>query len=486
GLDVGHPIQPEIYPKSAIKEDRAKAQRLVNHLRKGKGQLETDLRIRVDEQVKTMRIKATVIGEGDQKRVLGVDLDISDQLVAQRQIQETAENLQAVLDGSPAAIALLKTIRDPADGERITDFELAVGNRKLAEFFNRPLKELLGQSAGQFSQFLWDGQTLDIMRQVQQTGNARYDEQRVAVTGRWLAIATSRQDDGILMTALDITDLKTIQDQQQHWLSEVESSRQSVDTLGELRESLRHRSELLRSVSHDLRGNFGVISSALQLLSMADSEADRAQMMEMVLRNVRQATDMLTELLDYSRLEAGQEERTMGQFDVAPLFHELGQSLQPAASQQGLHVESAGPETLVIYGDRLHIHRMAQNLIINAIKYTHVGQITVNWGSNTEQAQWWFSVVDTGPGLDYQLVALMNANGEMENESTRAASQPRPVAPDKTASDWNGAGWTSLRGEGIGLRIVRQLARLLEARLVVTSEIGVGTQFVVHFPMRYD
>ena len=493
GMELGQPIQPEVYFDFAVEADQAKARRLVKYLREGKGHLEIDLRIQVRAQVKTLRIKADVIGEGDQQRVLGVDLDISDQLAAQQQIQETAENLQAVLDGSPAAIGLLKTIRDPADAERIIDFQLAIGNRKLTQFFNKPLTKLLGQSARRFSQLLWDSQTLDILRHVRLTGEARYEEQRLPNDGRWLGIAVTHQDDGVLITALDITELKSIQEQQQQWLNDIEASRQSVDALGELRESLHHRSELLRAVSHDLRGNFGIISSALHLLNMADSEADRAQMMEMVLRNVRQATSLLTELLDYSRLEAGQEKRTIGPFDVAPLLQELGQSLRLAAQEQGLQLESAGPETLVAEGDRLHVHRMAQNLLINAIKYTHAGRIAINWGSDGDFGRWWFAVSDTGPGLDAELVALLNTNGESTGAATDASEvrlSGQPGAATDTSevrlSGQPGAGWTTLRGEGIGLRIVRQLALLLEARLAVTSEVGVGTRFVVTFPRRYD
>lgn len=504
GRERNHLPHPDIYLDFAVDEDKPKARQVATYLREGTGHFETDLRIRVNEQIKTLRIKSDVIGEGDQKRALGVDLDISDELAAQQQIQETAKNLQAVLDGSPAAIGLLRTIRDPADTERIIDFALAVGNRKLTQFFKQPLTELLGQSAEQFSKLLWGGQTLDLLRQVRLTGEARYDEQCLpddagtsaadgAPAGRWLAIATTRQDDGVLITALDITELKSIQDQQQQWLNDVEASRESVDALGELRESLRHRSELLRAVSHDLRGNFGVISGALQLLTMADSEAERTQMTEMVLRNVRQATEMLTELLDYSRLEAGQETRTIDAFDVTPLLQELVQSLRPAGQEHGLKVESNGPETLVVEGDRLHVHRMAQNLLINAIKYTHEGHITVNWGSDTEQGRWWFSVSDTGPGIDPKLVALLNTNGETMVQPTTPADRPgESTAPadrpgESTASaDRPSGGWTSLRGEGIGLRIVRQLAYLLEARLDVSSQVGVGTQFVVTFPMRYD
>ena len=108
-----------------------------------------------------------------------------------------------------------------------------------------------------------------------------------------------------MLTGLDITKIKQIQSQRQHWLNELEGSRQSVEALTTLRKSLNQRAELLRSVSHDLRGNFGVIDGALLLLEMADSEDERAQIMAMVLRNVNRATGLLNDLLDLARLETG-------------------------------------------------------------------------------------------------------------------------------------------------------------------------------------
>ncbi|WP_247234820.1 PAS domain S-box protein [Telluribacter sp. SYSU D00476] len=491
GLKKGQPVWPDIYLDYAHESDLPRAHQLVTFLDRGEGRFETDLRIRVEGQIKTLRIKADVVNEGQQMRVMGVDLDISEQLAAQQQIQQTALNLQAVLDGSPAAIGLLKAIRDPADAGRIIDFQLVVGNRKLAQFLKKSLKQLIGNSVERFSRLLWGKDTLDTLRKVRLTDTPHYEERQLRPDGRWSALALTRQDDGVLITALDITDLKMIQEKQQSWLAEVESSRQSVEALDELHKSLSHRSELLRAVSHDLRGNFGVITGALQLLSMADTEAERAEMMDMVLRNIRQATSLLTDLLDFSRLEAGKERRTIEPFDVSILLEELAQSLQPAATEQGLLLTSKGPTNLTVEGDRLHVYRMVQNLAINAIKYTHQGSVQIEWNAN--QTHWWFSISDTGPGLDAELVAGLNdrksylkpaehyEEGKLAETHAPVAPRQNPVNDPGTAISWN-----RLRGEGIGLQIVRQLARLLDARLEVSSQLGVGTRFVVRFPLRNE
>ncbi|WP_083891494.1 CheR family methyltransferase [Fibrella aestuarina] len=476
-LAPDQPIQPALYETFAIEEDKDKARRLITYLHEGENSFNSIFRIKVGDRVKTLRIKAGVIGEGPQTRVMGVDLNISEQLEAQQQIRQTAENLQAVLDSSPAAIGLLKAVRDEASPEQVSDFRLAVGNRKLSEFFGQPLDTLLGESTSRFCELLWGDETLAILRHVHQSGEPVYREQPMPTNDRWVAISVTRQDDGVVLTGLDITGLKQIQAQNQQWLSELKESRQTTDALSELRASLQHRTELLRAVSHDLRGNFGVIAGSLQLLSIAASEAERSQMMDMALRNVKEATSMLTELLDYARLETGQEQRQLETVDVSELLQKIGQGFQPIADEQQLQLRVDGPATLTTEGDPIHIHRMVQNLVINALKYTHRGEVTLRWGDEPTQERWWCSVSDTGPGLDPELVTQLNTNSQRNAGVSVADARPAPGGE---------TGWTALRGEGIGLRIVQQLALLLEARLQVTSQLGMGTEFVISFPKQYN
>ncbi|WP_227686930.1 PAS domain-containing protein [Spirosoma arboris] len=472
GLELGYPVQPDIYLERALHEDLNKAQRLVACLHEGTGKLEVDLRIRVDEAVKTLRIKAEVIGEADQGRVLGVDLDITEQLAAQQQIRDTAEYLQAVLDSSPAAIGLFKAVPDEQYPQDILDFELVVGNNKLARFFNQPLAELLGQTTKPFGAMLWEEETLDNLRQVYQTSALRYHERRMPAPhqDRWLGVTVTHQDDGVVLTGLDITELKQIQAQQQQWLGELEASRNSVEALAALKESVAQRTDLLRTFSHDLRGNFGIIQGGLGLLAMAITESDRARMMDMVVRNVKQATGLLTDLLELARLESGQQQRTITTFDISVLLVELVQSLQPVAQEKHLVLGTSGSDTLLVDNDRKLVYRLAQNLIINALKYTNQGQVLVHWEAVGDG--WWFEVVDTGPGLGAELTAGLN-----RTEATPSAPSTEPTKETH---------WIQLPGEGIGLRIVRQLTGLLDAQLHVISELGVGSRFRIHFPRTYS
>jgi two-component system CheB/CheR fusion protein len=481
-VDPQRILVPEIYLELAIEADQPQARSLIHYLRRGLGHFEGQLQIQVRDTVKTLRIKGDVIGTGEATRVVGVDMDISEQLLSQQRIRETADSLQAVLDGSPASIGLLKAQRDEAG--RLVDFRLAVGNDKLARFLGEPLPALLGQPAQRFNSLLWDGQTLDRLQRIFTTEESVYEEKQLAPPEQttWIALSVSRQDDGVVLTVLDITALREAQAQQQHWLSELEGSRHSVEALAQLKTALLHRSESLRAVSHDLKSNFGIINSSISLLELAESEAEREQFVSMALRNVQQATGLLGELLDLTRLESSEQALRISSQNVSLLFTELGRNLSPLADQQDLTLRLTGPAVLAVETDELLLYRLLQNLAMNALKYTHRGGVTLSWAQEPGSHQWWFTVADTGPGLATHLVERLNTPdplqaGVGEVDPTRTIGSGEPTARES---------WASLRGEGIGLRIVREIAHLLKARLEVSSAADQGTQFRVRLPLTYS
>lgn len=294
--------------------------------------------------------------------------------------------------------------------------------------------------------------------------------------GRWFEVfITTQEQDTLLCFFTDITVLKRAQQQQQYWMEELTRSNESVQTLRQLRQTLRERGELLRATSHDLRGNFGVIAGTASLLAVVQSEDERRQMLEMLLRNVRQATQMLTELLDYARLEAGQEKRTITSFDAGSLLIELSQSIRALAEQKELRLEIDGSVSLPVEGDALNVRRMAQNILLNAINYTPTGHIRLEWGVESDN-RWWFLVQDTGPGLAASLLTRLTTSSVVSEKHLHGQRGGIRAAE---------AGEVSGEGEGIGLRIVRQLGELLDARLMVESQPGDGTRFLVSLPMRY-
>lgn len=398
-------------------------------------------------------------------------LNITDRRNAEEQVRQTAENLQAVLDSSPASMGLLKAQRNERGD--LLDFVLTACNQRFAELTGQNPAALIGMSATEFTDAFWFGDTISALAQVLETGELRYEERYDTRQGsdNWLALSLSKHDDGVAITALDITALKQAEQQKVFRLEELERSAEMVQTLEGMREHIRQRGEFLRATTHDLRGSFGVIEGAASLLNQMDTEEERAEMLAMLQRNLRQVTQVLTQLLDYSRLEAGQEVVVKGTFDAAAVSRELVAGLQPTAVERNLFLRGAGAETLLVEGDVVKFSRIAQNLLLNALKYTDTGGVKVNWQPGEADGMWQFSVQDTGPGLPPSLMAMLSAPPSDDAAPNPVRNVDKSDVPVSASS-----------GEGIGLFIVKRLCNLLSSHINVTSQPGQGTLIEIKFP----
>ena len=402
------------------------------------------------------RLVPELDADGSVVSVLAIAQNITD-LKLVEEIQQTAFNLQGVLDNSPAAICLLKAIRNKE--HQLLDFALILSNQKFAALVKKPMEQLPGLTTKYIAGVLWQDDTFTELEKVLLSGQPVYREQHQQQDDgdRWLGMSITKHDDGLVLTGLDITALKRANKQQEAWLNNMAESNENIQSLEKIREQIRVRGSFLRSTSHDLRSNLGIIQGAASLLDMADTSEQRDQMLSMLQRNIQQATHLLTELLDYSRLEAGQEQRQVDAFDVALLLNNLMESVRPLANERGLELAGKGPKTLSVTGDAVKIQRIAQNLLLNALKYTPVGRISLSWGLAADDTHWQFAVIDTGPGLVWPIPSESNA----------------PLTTQSSAS------------EGIGLLIVQQLCELLDGRIDVTSKPDEGTHFQITLPRSY-
>lgn len=254
------------------------------------------------------------------------------------------------------------------------------------------------------------------------------------------------------------------------------------------------RGESLRAASHDLRGSLSIIRSAAEVLDMTDNPQERVEIVGMIRTAADDVAMMLSSLLDLARLEAGMEERHEEPFDAAELLRELCRTSRPLADGKQLKLAAHGPVSLAVRGDRLKVRRIAQNLLLNALKYTDRGGVEIRWQGEPHQ-RWGFCVTDTGPGLP------AGTASQLEDELTNATRQAREMnaAPACPPTDIDLSGSvgsipsvdptlpTSVEkhGEGIGLAIVRRLCELLDATLELDTKPGRGTTFHVLLPRDY-
>jgi signal transduction histidine kinase len=259
--------------------------------------------------------------------------------------------------------------------------------------------------------------------------------------------------------------------------------------LAEIRDLEAQQANLWHQAAHDLRGNLGVVANATVGLTNRDlSEDVRDRFTRMLMRNVTSLHQLLDEVTDLARLQAGRERRRIQLLDVTPILQQLCDGIGEAAQQRNLYLRAEGPAGLSIDGDPVKISRIAQNLILNAVKYTREGGVTVTWGDSDagDAKRWMLLVKDTGPGFHsgsgQQIAQALEEAAKVDpNEITPIASNihPLPYSLSRVAAP------KQERGEGIGLSIVKRLCELLDATLEMESTPGVGTLCRVRFPRTY-
>ena len=229
-----------------------------------------------------------------------------------------------------------------------------------------------------------------------------------------------------------------------------------------------------------MRGNLGVVANATVALTHTGlQDSSRDDFVRILMRNVTSLHHLLEDVTSLARLQAGQEQRRIEPIDVSPIMQQLCEGIRPLAQQHHLFLRCDGPPGFAAEGDAIKIRRIAQNLVLNAVKFTRQGGITVSWGDSdaNDPKRWMLTIQDTGPGFPSGAVAPL-----------ASALSNTPTVPSDAAASGGRAGAPARddTGEGIGLSIVKRLCDMLNATVEVKSERGAGTTFQIRFPRQYS
>ncbi|MGQ3054177.1 MAG: sensor histidine kinase [Roseateles sp.] len=264
-----------------------------------------------------------------------------------------------------------------------------------------------------------------------------------------------------------------------------------------MRELEQERARLWHEAAHDLRGGLGVVASATAgLASPQASEQMRERFVRLLDRNVGSLSHLLNDVTSLARLQGGLEHRVLAPLEVAALLAGLCEEMQPYAQQRALYLRFSAEAPMAVEGDAVKIRRIAQNLVINALKYTVSGGVTVSCGpgSATDSDRWFLQVKDTGPGFHAgpgsQLAGAIEEATEQARQVTADHASGKVTHVDVELADTYPAPddpreIRAVPGEGLGLSIVKRLCSLLDATTELQSEMGVGTTFRVLLPRRY-
>ncbi len=226
-----------------------------------------------------------------------------------------------------------------------------------------------------------------------------------------------------------------------------------------LKELDRIKSEFVTTVSHDLRSPLTAILGYVELIERAGEVNDQQRdFIRRVQLSVQQITNLVTDLLDLGRIEAGLE-TTRESSPISVLARYAVEGLRASAETRGLVLEVELPEDLpLVSGDPIRLRQMIGNLLDNAIKYTPKGG-TVGIRVAVEGDQIILKVFDTGPGIP---------------------PADQPYLFDKFFRASNVADRTP--GTGLGLSIVKSIVDHHDGRIWVESALGKGTTFTVVLP----
>src|SRR4029453_16838422 len=233
-----------------------------------------------------------------------------------------------------------------------------------------------------------------------------------------------------------------------------------------LRRADEMKSRFLSNMSHEFRTPLNSML-ALSRLLLEDAERPLTPEQRRQVGYVRKAAEDLTELvndlLDLAKVEAGKVVVRAADFDVGDLFAALRGMLRPLLLNEAINLVFEEPDGLPpMHTDEGKVSQILRNLLSNALKFTERGEIRVS-ARLIEEAMVEFSVADTGIGIapeDQQ--RIFEEFSQVENPVQRR-----------------------VRGTGLGLPLVRRLATLLGGGITVKSTPGIGSTFVTVIPIRY-
>ncbi len=240
--------------------------------------------------------------------------------------------------------------------------------------------------------------------------------------------------------------------------------------LDERADYLRRASELktafLSNMSHEFRTPLNsMLALSQMLLGRMDGElnAEQEQQVRYIKKSAEDLYEMVNDLLDLAKVEAGKLEVKPKLFQVQELFSALRGMLKPLlADNRSLNLVFDDVQGLAaIYNDEAKISQVLRNLISNALKFTERGEVRVSAQRDGDEV--YFRVADTGIGIaESDIPIIFEEFGQVQTKLQKL-----------------------VKGTGLGLPLSRRLAELMGGMLEVESEVGVGSTFMLRVPITY-
>jgi nitrogen fixation negative regulator NifL len=258
---------------------------------------------------------------------------------------------------------------------------------------------------------------------------------------------------GLVSAVVDITEIKQME-------RDLRESQQAAEAAN------RAKSAFLATMSHEIRTPLNAVIGMASLLAECKLNDEEREYVTTILSASETLLELLSDILDYSRIESEKLPLHPDDFPLRQLVLESVEMMRQQAHKKGLALDwQFDPEIpSVLQGDRVRLKQILLNLLGNAIKFTHQGSVHV--GVNLKQVSpdsctIEFLVRDTGIGID--------------EETQKMLFQPFTQADSSITREFGGS--------GLGLAISRQLCELMGGEIWLESEVGQGSAFYLRVPL---
>ena len=288
-----------------------------------------------------------------------------------------------------------------------------------------------------------------------------------------ISLSPSQSEEGFLVTAIvrDITGRRHAEEKlrqlQESYMHELTATNRELELRNrEIERADRLKSEFLASMSHELRTPLHTVIGFSELLAEeleGPLNEKQKRFVDHIHRDANHLLELINDILDLSKIEAGRLELRAEPFDLGEVVEESLASFRGLALAKSITIERELPPNLVLEADRLRFKQIVVNLLSNAMKFTPEGG-SVRIRARLAPEDVLVSVEDTGVGIPKEAHAAIFDKFYQIGETTKGVRE----------------------GTGLGLAITKRLVEEHGGRIELESEPGKGSRFTFSVPLQRD